>query len=89
MALNKPGVPLDLTCMLEKENKNGECLITQQVKCFCFLDLSVSQYSLVGGPFCINLSRIALLFKTQPLPQLNILVVSSKRGILVARWRKN
>lgn len=40
-------------------------------KMLLFLDLSVSQYSLVGGPFCINLSRIALLFKHNP-SQLNI-----------------
>lgn len=44
-----------------------------------FLDLSVSQYSLVGGPFCINLSRIALLLKHTP-SQLNIIVLSSNRG---------
>ena len=51
------------------KNKNGECLITQQVKRFLFLDSSVSQYSLVGGPFCINLSRMALLLqKKHPLP---------------------
>lgn len=37
-------------------------MITRQV----FLDLSVSQYSLVGGPFCINLSRMDPLVKPPP-----------------------
>lgn len=44
-----------------------------------FLELSVSQYSLVGGPFCINLSRIALLLKHTPSQQ-NIVVLPSNRG---------
>ena len=32
-----------------------------------FLDSSVSQYSLVGGPFCISLSRMALLLQKHTL----------------------
>lgn len=51
------------------------------------LDASVSQYSLVGGPFCINLSRMALLLKHTPPPPHTPQMFYPQD--LVAKWRKN
>lgn len=46
---------------------------------------SVSQYSLVGAPFCINLSRTSLLLTHTHPPSWNMLGAVESRSM----WRKN